>query len=255
MAASLVEILQQIVVGSQVDAGKVVLLDDVGYADGAVLIECVEREVVDTLLHKVFIEILCDDLLNQSVFCLGDFSLCSLPDKHDEIFQEAYLLDVQLLSLDGKGVHRDRMFIGIADVLATNILTESFVGVTCIDHDNIGILFPHLANYAVHVERLTASTWTQTEEVGVVRNLVLALLATDVYGNRNTLPVGIVYFQWGVLAVLYMFLIHHASGCVAQCEETVVVGVHAIAVAGEGVDKKLQLVISSLADMDAQTSE
>ena len=96
--------------------------------------------------------------------------------------------------------------------------------------------------YDMHVERLTATTWTQTEEVGVVRNLVLALLATDVYGNRNPLAVGIVNFQWGVLAVLYMLLIHHASGCVAQREETVVVGVHAIAVAGEGVDKQLQLL-------------
>ena len=109
--------------------------------------------------------------------------------------------------------------------------------------------------YDMHVERLTATTWTQTEEVGVVRNLVLALLATDVYGNRNPLAVGIVNFQWGVLAVLYMFLIHQAGSCIAQREETVVVGIHAIAVAGEGVDKKLQLVIGSFADMDAQTTE
>lgn len=97
----------------------------------------------------------------------------------------------------------------------------------------------------MHVERLTATTWTQTEEVGVVRNFVLALLATDVYGNRNTLSVGIVYFQWGVLAVLYMFLIHQTSSSIAQREETVVVGIHAIAVAGEGVDKQLQLVFNS----------
>ena len=42
MAASLVEVLQQIVVGCQVDAGKVVLLDDGWDADSAVLIESVE---------------------------------------------------------------------------------------------------------------------------------------------------------------------------------------------------------------------
>src|SRR5574344_563804 len=109
--------------------------------------------------------------------------------------------------------------------------------------------------YDMHVERLTASTWTQTEEVGVVCNLVLAFLATDVNGNRNTLAVGIVYFQWGVLAVLYMFLIHQAGSCIAQREETVVVGIHAIAVAREGVDKQLQLVIGTFADMNAQTTE
>src|SRR5574344_2311236 len=152
MAASLVEVFQQIVVGCQVDAGKVVLLDDGRDADSAVLVESVEREVVNAFLHKVFIEILCDDLLYQAVFRLGDFSLGSLPDKHDEILQEANLLDIQLLSLDGKGVHRDRMLIGIADILASDIFTESLIRVTRIDHDHIGVLFPHLAHYAVHVE-------------------------------------------------------------------------------------------------------
>ena len=48
--------------------------------------------------------------------------------------------------------------------------------------------------YDMHVERLAATTWTQTKEVGVVRNLVLAFLAADVNCNWNTLSVGIVDF-------------------------------------------------------------
>ena len=69
----------------------------------------------------------------------------------EKIRQEANLLDIQLLSLDGKGVHRDRMLVGIADILASDILAESLIGVTCIDHDHIGVLLPHLAHYAVHM--------------------------------------------------------------------------------------------------------
>ena len=109
--------------------------------------------------------------------------------------------------------------------------------------------------YDMHVERLAATTWTQTKEVGVVRNLVLAFLAADVNGNRNTLSVGIVDFQWGLLAMLYVLLIHETGSSVTQCEESVVVGIHAVAVAGEGVDEQLQLVVGTLADMDAQTTE
>ena len=109
--------------------------------------------------------------------------------------------------------------------------------------------------YDMHVERLAATTWTQTKEVGVVRNLVLAFLAADVNGNRNTLSVGIVDFQWGLLAMLYVLLIHETGSSVTQREEAVVVGIHAVAVAGEGVDEQLQLVVGTLADMDAQTTE
>ena len=55
--------------------------------------------------------------------------------------------------------------------------------------------------------------------------------------------------------MLYVFLIHETGGSVTQCEEAVVVGIHAVAVTGEGVDEQLQLVVGTLADMDAQTTE
>ena len=55
--------------------------------------------------------------------------------------------------------------------------------------------------------------------------------------------------------MLYVFLIHETGGSVTQCEESVVVGIHAVAVTGEGVDEQLQLVVGALADMDAQTTE
>ena len=78
-------------------------------------------------LHEVFIEVFRDNLLYETVFRLGDFTLGSFPDEHDQILQEAYLLNVQLLTLDGKRVHCDWMLVCIADILATDIFAESFV--------------------------------------------------------------------------------------------------------------------------------
>jgi hypothetical protein len=55
--------------------------------------------------------------------------------------------------------------------------------------------------------------------------------------------------------MLDMLLIHQTGGSITQREETVVVRVHAITVAGEGVDEQLQLVIGTFADMNAQTTK
>ena len=52
-----------------------------------------------------------------------------------------------------------------------------------------------------------------------------------------------------------MLLIHETGGCIAQRQESVIVGVHAVAVAGERVHKQLQLIVGSLADMDAHTTK
>ena len=112
-----------------------------------------------------------------------------------------------------------------------------------------------LAHHAVHVERLAASTWSQTKEVGVVSQLVTSFLTSDVNGNRHTLAVGIVYLQRGVLAVLDAFLVHQAGGCIAESEEAVVVHAHAVAVARKGVDEQFQLVVCPFADMDAEPPE
>ena len=127
MTTALIEVLQQIVVGCQVYSCQIVLLYNLRNTDFTVLVECVERQVLYLFLHEVFIEVFRDNLLYETVFRLGDFTLGSFPDEHDQIFQEAYLLDVQLLTLDGKRIHRDRMLVCVADILATNIFAESFI--------------------------------------------------------------------------------------------------------------------------------
>ena len=40
-----------------------------------VLVECVERQVLYLFLHEVFIEVFRDNLLYETVFRLGDFTL------------------------------------------------------------------------------------------------------------------------------------------------------------------------------------
>ena len=62
------------------------------------------------------------------------------------------LLDVQLLATDIEGIHRDGSLLGVADILAADILTQALIGVTRIDHHDVGILFPKLAHHAVDVE-------------------------------------------------------------------------------------------------------
>ena len=105
------------------------------------------------------------------------------------------------------------------------------------------------------MERLAAARRPQAKEVRVVRQLVLSLLSGDVDGHRHALAVGVVDFQRRFLAVLDMFLIHQAHGCVAQGQETVVVLVQGIAVAGKRGDEQFQLVIGVLADVDAHATE
>ena len=73
------------------------------------------------------------------------------------------------------------------------------------------------------MKRLTASAWPQTKEVGVVCQLIAPFLASDVNGHGHALTVGIVYLQWGVLAVLDTLLVHQASGRIAEGKEAVVV--------------------------------
>ena len=88
--------------------------------------------------------------------------------------------------------------------------------------------------YDMHVERLAAARWTQAEKVGIVGQLLLSLLSCDVNGYGHALAVGVVDLQWGVLIMHDALLVHQAGGGIAEGEESVVVGIHAIAVAGEG---------------------
>ena len=87
--------------------------------------------------------------------------------------------------------------------------------------------------YDMHVKTLSATRWTKAEEIAVVRNLVLAFLTADVYGYRHALTVCIVDFQWCLFTVLDALLVHQTSGGIAQREETVIFGIHAVAVSRE----------------------
>ena len=55
--------------------------------------------------------------------------------------------------------------------------------------------------------------------------------------------------------MLLALLVHQAESGIAERQETVIVCIQTAAVAGESRDKQLQLVIGSLADMDAYTTE
>ena len=55
--------------------------------------------------------------------------------------------------------------------------------------------------------------------------------------------------------MLNMLLVHQTSSSVAQSEKTVIVLVHSITVAGEGVNEQLQLVIGSFADMNTKATK
>ena len=216
MTTSLVKVLQQIVVGCQVNSRKFVLFNDLRNAGNTVFVEGIEREIINTTVHKVLVKVFFDNLFNKTVFCLGNYSLCTFPDKHNEILQETDFFDVQLFMFDSKRIHRDRMLLGIADILATYILAKSLIRITRINHNNIGILLPHLTYHAVHVETFTTARRTKTEEVRVICNLVLAFLTTDVYCNRYSLSVGVVYFQRCFFAMLNPFLVHKTCSCITK---------------------------------------
>ena len=112
-----------------------------------------------------------------------------------------------------------------------------------------------MANHAIGEEGFATSRRTEDEEVAIVGNLVLAFLAADVDGHWHSLAVCIIDFERSVLMVLNMLLVHQTSGCIAQRQETVIVGVHAVAVAWERVHEQLQLVVGSLADVHAHAAK
>ena len=93
------------------------------------------------------------------------------------------------------------------------------------------------------------------DDAGQIDRRVLSFLSADVDGYRYTLAVCVVYLQRCFLAMLDMLLVHKTSGCICECEESVIVRTHTVAVTREGIDEKFQLVIGSLADMNAHTSE
>ena len=147
------------------------------------------------------------------------------------------------------------MLLCVADVLAVEILAQSFIAVTGIYKHDVGVLLMSLAHHTVDIEALAAAGWAEYEEVGVICQFFLAFLSTDVYSNWDSLTVGIVDLERCVLAMDNVFLVHQTSCGVSQCQKAVVVLTGGIAVSGKGVDEQLKLVICPLADMNAHTAE
>ena len=145
VVAAFVEILHQVVVGSKVDPGEVVLLADLGNTLDTELIESIEVERLYPSSEMVLI-VFCYGLFDELVLGFRHRSLRSLPDKHHKVLQESHLLDVVFRARDAERVHGDRMFLGIADILASDVLAQSFIGVSGIDHHDIRVLLPHLAD-------------------------------------------------------------------------------------------------------------
>ena len=92
--------------------------------------------------YEIGFIVLLDNLLNKQLLYLCRYGGAAFPNEHDKVLQKVYFLHVQLLSLYAERIHCDRMFFRIADVFATDILTQSLIGVTGINHNNIGILLP-----------------------------------------------------------------------------------------------------------------
>ena len=98
--------------------------------------------VVAFKAYEIGFVVLLDNLLNKQLLYLCRYGGVAFPNEHDKVLQKVHFLHVQLLSLYAERIHCDRMFFRIADVFSTDILTQSLIGVTGINHNYIGILLP-----------------------------------------------------------------------------------------------------------------
>ena len=87
--------------------------------------------------------------------------------------------------------------------------------------------------YDMHVEGLTTSRWPETEEIGVVRDLVLSFLSADVDSHWHTLAVSVVNLQRGFLAMLNALFVHKTGCCITESQEAVVLWVGGITITRE----------------------
>ena len=102
------------------------------------------REAVEAV--EIGIVILRDDLFYQAFLCFCNRALRAFPYQQYEVFQESRLFHVQLRPVDAERVHRDGVLLRVADVLAAQILAQSFVAVTRIDHYHVRSLFVQLTH-------------------------------------------------------------------------------------------------------------
>ena len=100
---------------------------------------------------EIRIVVLRDNLVNQAVFGFRDSSLRTFQISSTK-FSRTCLLYIESSRLIRKGSLVMAYVFCIADILATNILAKPLIRVTCIDHHNVCVLFPELANDAIHMK-------------------------------------------------------------------------------------------------------
>ena len=174
---------------------------------------------------EVFLVVLHNRLVDDLVLNLGS-RFVAFEDEEDERFEEVLLFPEVLFILLGghlEWVHRDGLVLGVGDVSAMKRATYTFVRVAGIYHDNVGILLQKLPDDAIHMKALPAAAWPEAKEVGIVCHLHFALLAGDVYGHWQSLPVCIEGGERSHLRLFQMLLEKEAQGAVGQGQEQVVV--------------------------------
>ena len=206
---------------------------------------------------EVFLVILEDHLVQNGFLNFAVLAVALIDKEYETLDEVLLLVEVLLILLTRhfKGIHGDRMLLGIGDINAALDLAEHLIAVADIDNDNIGVLLKELAHNCVHEETLTASTWAKNKIVTVVGHLLRAFLTSEVNGHGNALSVGVPELQRCLLAMLLALLIHQTEGCIAERQETVIVWAETAAVAWERRYEQLQLVIGTAGDLDVHAAE
>ena len=193
-----------------------------------------------------------DGLLNLGVFLL------TLIDQEDQTLDEVLLLIEVLIIFflrDLEGIHGDRMLLGIGDIDSSCHLTEYLITVTDINNDHIRQLLKELAHDSVHEEALAATTGAKDEVVAVIGHLLSTFLACEIHTDGNALTVCVPELQGSLLTLLLTLLIHHAEGCITECQETVIVGIELTTVAWEAGNKEFKLVVGTFGNLDVHLTE
>lgn len=90
---------------------------------------------------EVGIVVVCHNLLDDTELQFRNFTIRTFPYQQNQVLQEVYLFDVQFRLRDIERVHRNGLFLGVADILPTQIFAQSLVGITCIHYHHIRSVF------------------------------------------------------------------------------------------------------------------
>ena len=147
------------------------------------------------------------------------------------------------------------MLLGIGDIDTSSNLTEHLITVTDINDNHIRQLLEELAHDGVHEEALTATTRAKDKVVTVIGHLLSTFFACEIHTDGNALTVCVPELQGSLLTLLLTLLIHHAEGCITECQETVIIRIELAAVAGEAGNKEFELVVGTLGNLDIHLTE